>query len=78
MTGNKKPWREEAKKKIYDKPEDTYSIWGDPKEWFDSQWRRVSYQQWCEKERDRLAKKEKFVEIVTAEDGEIALREIGL
>ena len=73
---SEKSWRDKAKEKIYAKPDDTYSVWDDPKIWFDSQWGRVNYQQWCEKERDRLAERGKFVEVITAKDGEIALREI--
>ena len=65
--------RGERKKRI--KPDDTYSIWDEPTRQFDSQYGMVSYLTWCTKERTRLAERGKFVEIITAEDGEIALAE---
>lgn len=66
----------ESKKKERTKPEDTYSIWDSPYTLFDSEYGRMNYKHWCLKEKERLAKKGKFVELLTAPDGEIALAEI--
>lgn len=76
MPREKKDGSQEAKKRERTKPEDTYSIWENPLLLFDSGYGRIMYKNWCKHEIDYLAKRGKFVEILTAPDGDIALAEI--
>jgi len=54
-----------------DKP--TLTEWSKPDEVINSGYGSISYQEWCEKERDRINTRGDGVRIVTHEDGCIAL-----
>jgi len=47
--------------------------WGFPDEIIDSGYGKITYREWCEKERDRINKRGDGVNIVTRGDGFIAL-----
>ena len=76
MPANKKDGSLKSRKRERKKPEDTYSIWDSPYTLFDSEYGRMNYKHWCLQEIARLAKRGKFVELLTAPDGDIALAEI--
>jgi hypothetical protein len=51
----------------------TMTRWTKPDEIIDSQYGKITYQKWCEKERDRINKRGDKVKIVPRSDGFIAL-----
>jgi len=47
--------------------------WSSPNEIIDSGYGRITYREWCEKERDRINQRGESVKIMTRGDGFIAL-----
>jgi len=51
----------------------TVTQWSSPAEIIDSGYGKITYREWCEKERDRINKRGDGVRIVKRKDGFIAL-----
>lgn len=49
------------------------TLWTRPEEIIETAYGRMTYREWCERERERLTGRGDHVEIVTNEDGLIAL-----